>query len=508
MPKEGRLLLLNPPGDKLYIRDYYCSFSSKGAYYWPPQDLIYLSGLLNLEFDISVLDAMMPRMSPNDCTKQIEQLSPGIIIFATGSATMEQDMGFLLPLKAKLGFRLIASSAIFYFCARYYLERFDGLDACLCDYASPEILEYLKGKESSFNSIAYRANNRDIYSDVRPEALTPIPSQGERDHSRNCFQVPMPRHELFNLDSYRMAACKRNPFTVVVTSKGCGMGCSFCAIRAIPYSKRPVEDVIHELRYLSALGIREILFQDPTMNLGKKHLFELCEAILRAGLDVSWICNYDLRFHDKVLAMAMAQAGCHLVNVGIESGSEEMLKRHKKGISLDGIREAVAGLKRARLDVLGYFMLGLPGESARQVEETIDLARSLPIDFASFSVATPDWGSAFSPQALPQTESERPSPPAISHRERVKSSIIQPNKQIPDAADDEATPAPYCWDSSTSRTISAGELPSEELIRLRRSAYRRFYFRSGYILRFLLKLRNLQALRNTIVELKNLVRSI
>ena len=75
MAKE-RLLLLNPPGDKLYIRDYYCSFSSKANYYWPPQDLIVLSGLLAGEFTVEVEDAIVRKTSRAACIEKILRASP------------------------------------------------------------------------------------------------------------------------------------------------------------------------------------------------------------------------------------------------------------------------------------------------------------------------------------------------------------------------------------------------------------------------------------------------
>lgn len=67
MSDRPRVLLLNPPGGKLYIRDYYCSFSSKASYYWPPQDLICLSGVLDERFEVGVVDAIVGRLSPEAC---------------------------------------------------------------------------------------------------------------------------------------------------------------------------------------------------------------------------------------------------------------------------------------------------------------------------------------------------------------------------------------------------------------------------------------------------------
>ena len=85
----------------------------------------------------------------------------------------------------------------------------------------------------------------------------------------------------------------------------------------------------------------------------------------------------------------MKQAGCYRIHIGIESGNQGILNRIKKGITLEQVKNAVKWAKEARLDVGGYFMIGLPGDTEETMQQTIDFARSLNLDLAKISVCIP-----------------------------------------------------------------------------------------------------------------------
>ena len=111
MAKPG-VLLLNPPGDKLYIRDYYCSFSSKADYYWPPQDLIALSGVLDAAFDVQVIDAIVPAVPADDALRRVVEKRPRAVIFTTGTATLKSDLALMERIKAALPDVKVVASAV------------------------------------------------------------------------------------------------------------------------------------------------------------------------------------------------------------------------------------------------------------------------------------------------------------------------------------------------------------------------------------------------------------
>jgi len=448
------VLLLNPPGDKLYIRDYYCSFSSKADYYWPPQDLIALSGLLAEAYTVEVLDAIIDKVPEGECLSRILKGSYKAVVFTTGTATMKSDLELMAQVKqARPDIILVASAGILKFIGREFLEKHACIDAALLDFTEPDLLEFLReGCGRPFRGLLCRS---------RQDGTPVVSSDKPSPH----FDLPVPRHELFPFRKFRIPIARKSPFTVVITSLGCPYHCGFCTAGAYGYRSRNIDNVIRELEHLDTLGVREILFQDPTLSINTNRVIDLCRKMLQHGLRFSWSCNADIKSLNEDKIAWMKKAGCHTVSIGIESGNDVILNKYSKPITTDEIRDTIRLLNRYKIAVLGYFILGLPGETKDMAEQTIRLARSLKIDVASFAIATPDIGTRLREEAIARG-------------------------WIP--ADLES------FDSTEPPLIASGDMTADEIWRLRRRAVRSFYLRPSYMLRALGRLRSWTDLRNLV----------
>jgi len=98
-----KVLLLNPPGEKLYARDKYCTSVSKTSYYWPQVDLLVQSGYLKDHHELFVLDAIAERLSFEESFRRIEAMAADTVIFLTCSASWDRDFAFVKRLKEELG---------------------------------------------------------------------------------------------------------------------------------------------------------------------------------------------------------------------------------------------------------------------------------------------------------------------------------------------------------------------------------------------------------------------
>ena len=443
------VLLLNPPGDKLYIRDYYCSFSSKADYYWPPQDLIALSGILDSAFEVHVFDAIVSKATAADALRRVAALRPSAVIFTTGTATLRADLSLMDAIRRALPqTRIVASAGIMKFVGRELLERNPSLDAVLLDYGDSGIADYLAGPGDKPGPALLVRTGAGIVAG-------PFPQTRE-------FSIPVPRHDLFEFRKYRLPIARRFPFTVVVGSLGCPYRCGFCTAGAFGYKVRPVENILDELKFLARLGIKEILFQDPTFTINTRRVVELCRKMIETGLDFTWSANADLHALDEEKLVWMKKAGCHTLSVGIESGDDAMLEKYSKMITTDEVVRKVHRLRAHGIKVLGYFILGLPGETLASAERTIALAKSLPLDVASFAIATPDLGT------------------------RLRQEAVAEGWIRADLAD---------WDSTEFPILETGALSRAEIWALRTRAVRAFYLRPSYILRKLAEIRSWRDLR-------------
>ena len=218
----------------------------------------------------------------------------------------------------------------------------------------------------------------------------------ERPLIKDLDALPFPARKKFALERYTLQAPTGEPMATVLSSRGCPFNCSYCfkGIVGRTYRQRSPENVLQELRLLvDHYGYRHIYFIDDLFAYDQERLTALCEEILAEGLDIRWQCLARVdRVTPEVLRL-MYRAGCREVHYGIESGNPEILRRIGKAITLDQVRQAVTWTAEAGILVKGYFMLGLPGDTAETMQQTIDFASELALDQAMFSLTTPFPGT-------------------------------------------------------------------------------------------------------------------
>lgn len=218
-----------------------------------------------------------------------------------------------------------------------------------------------------------------------------IVNNADRGFIENLDSLPFPQR-----DNYYSGNSKIDVGSII-TSRGCPFQCTYCASPQIWDKKtryRGVDNVLEELEYMTkSKGVSLIRFQDDTFTLNKKRAMEILEGILSKGLNIKWVCDTRVDKLDKELLQIMKKSGCIRVKIGVESGSDEILKRVKKGISLEQIRNAVKLIKEIAIPLTAYFMIGFPGETDDDVRKTIQFAEEINADYNSLSVIAPYFGT-------------------------------------------------------------------------------------------------------------------
>jgi anaerobic magnesium-protoporphyrin IX monomethyl ester cyclase len=445
-----KVLLLNPPGTQTFVRDYYCSKVSKSNYLFQPIDLVIQSGILSEHHEVTVCDSIADRLSAEATLKLIENLGPDIIISLAGSVSLNDDLAFL-ELAARHCRTLLVSGDAFLDEPQNWLTQQPFIGGILLDFTSDDVLAFINGDVRNSPSIV-TPGSRSVYHRPRNQE----------------FSIPVPLHEKFTSPNYRFPFVRQRKFATVLTDFGCPYRCSFCVMATLGYRYRPVANVMEELRHVKGLGIRELFFFDQSFGIQRERAMELCENMQREGLKFGWVCFSRVDLIDQELLTVMKKAGCHTIIFGVESASELILERYRKGYTKQDILKAFRLCRASGIRTVATFILGLPEETRQTAMETIDFLKYIDCDFASFNIAVPRAGTELRQNA-------------------IQEGLISNSMTVMDQ-------------SGTAIAMASHHLTPGEIGKLKHLALRTFYLRPSYLLRRLTSIRSWYELKEQIRE--------
>lgn len=447
-----RVLLLNPPGRGVYIRDYFCSKTTKSNYLFHPVDLLALSGTLAERHEVAVLDCMAERLAPAAAEHRVDAFDPEVVVSLVGSVSWEEDRAFLAR-QAAGGRRVLAIGDVLHEASEARLAAEPWLEAALHDFSNADVVRYLDGDLDAVEAMTLRREGR--------------VERVERGARKGTFRIPRPRHELFPERGYRFSFARRRRFATVLTDYGCPYPCTFCVIGTLGFKTRPVADVLEELDELRARGVREVFFMDQTFGVLRERALELCRALERRG-DLSFTAFTRPDTATDELCGALKRAGCHTLILGVESASDELLRAYRKGYGADAVVDAFARVRRHGLRTVGTFIIGLPEESEETLRSTLELAVELELDFMSLNMAVPRFGTPFRARAL-------------------ELGLAEPHELVMDQGGADAF-------------LPTRTLDRAAMLALKKRMVRRFYLRPRYLLQRLASIRSPHELTSQVTE--------
>jgi len=255
------------------------------------------------------------------------------------------------------------------------------------EYIMLDLVKHLNNGKSleEVKGISYLSGNQIIKNPPAPLA-------------HDLDSIPFPARELLPLDRYTNTL--RGRFSAsMVTSRGCPFDCDFCSCSAFSGAKwrtRSIENILEEVELLYAkYGYRAINFLDDNFTLNSKRVTQLCERMIKRGWDLLWYAfsRVDSIVRNEKMVHLMKKAGLDQVFVGFESGSQEVLNKLGKKVTVEKAFKAMEILKRHRIRVWGSFIIGALNESRGMIKETIKFARQLNPQLSQFSILVPYPGT-------------------------------------------------------------------------------------------------------------------
>lgn len=194
--------------------------------------------------------------------------------------------------------------------------------------------------------------------------------------------IPFPKYENFELDKYGFGIS-------IVSSRGCPFRCIYCSAHAIrkKFRARSPVNIVDEMEYWYKRGYREYDFQEDNPTFNKSRLFELCNEIeMRELKDIIIMCGNGIRADkvDRQLLKRMKDVGFKRLAFGVEGGNDKVLRNIKKGEKIEVVKNAIRESCDLDFFVSLFFVVGSPGETPLDVEDSIKIALSYPISHVNF----------------------------------------------------------------------------------------------------------------------------
>jgi len=209
--------------------------------------------------------------------------------------------------------------------------------------------------------------------------------QGERAFTKDLDEFPLPDDHLLGAAD----AGNKDMMIAVQTRRGCPMDCSYCSTATIEgrgLRKRSPEAVVEWIARRCRAGFKRFMFVDNTFNVPASYARELCRALAKENLDISWACIIYPGVGDRDLVKDMAEAGCSEASLGFESGSDRMLASMNKRFDKKVVCEFSKMLADHGIGQIGFQLLGGPGETRESVIESFNFVDSLPLDLVKLSI--------------------------------------------------------------------------------------------------------------------------
>jgi len=183
--------------------------------------------------------------------------------------------------------------------------------------------------------------------------------------------------------------------TTIITSRGCPYKCAFCCKIHRSVRLMSAERIIDEIKYLRfKFGYSAIMYSEDLFIIDRKRAEKVFEAMASLGIIFRCLVRADVIVkYGQEFSDMMSECGCVEVGMGIESGSDTILKNVNKGESVSTIKKAIRMLQRANIRVKGFFILGLPGETYYTINETREFLDEMELNDADIIIFQPYPGS-------------------------------------------------------------------------------------------------------------------
>ena len=380
-----KIVMINPPFLDKYSKSSRSPAVTKSGTIYFPLWLSYATGVLDKAgHTIKLIDAPAKCMSRADALHEVLDFEPSLVVVDTSTASISSDLAFTKAFKAarpEAKTCLVGTHATA--CADEILSADPYVDFIArheYDHTLPELAKAIMGEISvdDVKGVSFLRDGQVVHT-------------LDREYIHDLDALPFVSEvykKYLDIRDYFYAHVGF-PTVSIFSSRGCPSKCFYCMYSQVmfgkAYRKRSAKNLFDECVYITKEfpEVKEILIDDDNFAVDQANVREFCQLMIDNKVKLRWVvqCRVTLEYETMVL---MKKAGCRLVVVGYESGSQKVLDGMHKGITLEMSRKFNEAAKKAHMRVHGCFMVGNPGETKETMMETLNFSKSLRMDTVQY----------------------------------------------------------------------------------------------------------------------------
>ena len=383
-----KILLINPFGSN-WIEGR--SDDTETAVRLAPLGILFVATyLIKKGFDVDIYNCRgRAGKGTADLISKVHSLKPDMIGFTAttsgfpGAYHLVTEIKNVLP-EVKIVFGGVHVSAL----REKILEGFPLIDYLVTGEGEIAMTELAEGKDPATIQGVLSRNAQGIQSggfrtDLCELDSLPFPAYHKLEGFPKYYAPP-----LFNYP--------KAPSASIMSSRGCPYQCSYCDRSVFRRSFR-FNSAVYLYEHMALLkkdfNVKHIFFYDDLFTFNRERVEKLCGLLREKPLQMTFNCSVRVGHADDALLQTLKAAGGWMVSIGMESGDQALLDRHKAKVTLEQIRDTVRRIQKAGMRAKGLFMMGLPGETEQTIKKTTDFIEELRLDDMNITKFTPFPGA-------------------------------------------------------------------------------------------------------------------
>lgn len=396
--KKNKIMLIHPPGKLFQRGEDRCQINIEATVsqsLHACNDLGYAASVLLLEnYEVKLHDYQGEKRNEKELFSDLKEFEPDMLVISITDSTIYQDIELIKKIKQIFNPIIVLKGAIFW---EYNKDFIAELDLQNVDFLIGVELECSIGKLANY---ALRSN----------EKIENIPNLFYKDSQGNfipnkfsCWEknidkIPFPARHLMDNELY-LRPDTGETMATIQTSRGCTGNCIYCLVPVLSGTKvrfRSPENVFEEIKECyEEFNIKNFFFRSDSFTIDANWVKKLCDLIIGSNLfgKIEFTANSRVFPLQKETLELMKKAGCFLVAFGLESGSEDTMKKIHKGATVEHNRQAITWAKEVGLQIFGMFVIGFPWETKEHILQTKNFIHETKPDFVEINLALPFPGT-------------------------------------------------------------------------------------------------------------------